>query len=73
MADRYYAFTVALERDMRDDEAQSLMTAISQLRGVLRVEPLMASPETWMAEQRAIRVLGEKVVDAVYPQKAGAQ
>ena len=39
MTDRYSSLTVILERDIREDDATPLIAAISQLRGVARVEP----------------------------------
>lgn len=39
MTDRYNAFTVILENDIRDDDAQPIINAIKQIRGVLDVQP----------------------------------
>lgn len=33
MTDRFHTLTVVLEHDMRDDDAQALISAIGQLRG----------------------------------------
>lgn len=37
MTDRFNALTVVLEKDIREDDAQALLSAIGQLRGVLTV------------------------------------
>lgn len=39
MTDRYNAFTVILENDIREDDAQPIINAIKQIRGVLDVQP----------------------------------
>ena len=39
MTDRYDAFTVVLERNIRTDDAEPVLAAIRQLRGVLDVIP----------------------------------
>lgn len=53
MTDRIYALTVALDRDFRADDAESLMSAIRNLRGVQDVTPLVVAPDMWTAERRA--------------------
>lgn len=67
MTDRYYALTVILEKDMRSDDAEQLIAAIKMIKGVLDVEPHISDPETWMAEERAIRKIGEKLWNVLYP------
>lgn len=44
MTDRFHALTVVLEHDMRDDDAQALIDAIKQMRGVLNVRGEVGSP-----------------------------
>ncbi len=65
MTDRYYALTVALEKDIRSDDAENLIQAIKMLKGVLNVKPEITTPTTWMAEERAIRELKQKLWDAL--------
>jgi hypothetical protein len=43
MTDRYMALTVVLERDLRDDDAAALITALKQLKGVIDVRPVQAT------------------------------
>ena len=61
MTDRYYALTVTLEQDHHQDDARDLLIAIRQLRGVAKVEPLVANSVSAMAEVRAKRALAEKM------------
>lgn len=44
MTDRVRTLTVTLERDYRDDDVQTLVDAIAQLRGVDRVDAEVLSP-----------------------------
>ena len=71
MTDRYHTLTVVLERDTRTDDAEPLIAAIGQMRGVLKVSGLVADSSTYMAEERARRELGEQLWSVLYP-KAGA-
>ena len=66
MTDRYYALTVVLEKDIREDDAEMLINAILMLKKVINVEGNVANPETWMAETRAKRELGEKLWRVLY-------
>ena len=61
MTDRYHTLTVVLERDTRDDDAEPLLAAIRQIRGVLSVTGSVVSPESHMAQERARRELGDKL------------
>jgi hypothetical protein len=44
MTDRYKGFSVTLIKDMRDDDAESLLDALKMLKGVLKVTPVLADP-----------------------------
>ena len=61
MSDRYNYLTVALERDLKDEDAQDLIKAIECLRGVLKVEPNVANSGDWLAETRVRRELVDKL------------
>ena len=61
MTDRYNAFIVILESNIRDDEAQQTIDAIKQIRGVLDVVPHVADSNTAIAEARAKNELWRKV------------
>lgn len=63
MTDRYHSLTVVLEKDMREDDAQALIAAIAQLRGVLKVSGEVADGGSLMAEQRAKYELRARVLE----------
>ena len=63
MTDRYYALTVVLEENTCEDDAESLITAIRMLRGVLSVTPHVADFDTHWAEKRAKDELRRKLME----------
>ena len=69
MTDRYHTLTVVLESDIRDDDADGLMKAILHLRGVAAVSGVVRDMNSYMAEERARRELGGKLLEVIYPQK----
>lgn len=67
MTDRYYALTVVLEKDIRDDDAQPLIDAIKQMRGVLDVAGEVSDLGNYVAESRVKSELGKKMWEVLYP------
>ena len=61
MTDRYHTLTVVLERDTREDDAQCLIDAIAQLRGVASVTGVVADFCEHMAVERAKSELRAKL------------
>lgn len=69
MTDRLNTITVVLEKEMRDDDAEAILAAIRQIRGVLDAKGNVSDMTEWMAESRARRELGEKLLAIIYPPK----
>lgn len=69
MTDRYNTLTVALDRDIREDDAEHLIAAIKMLKGVLAVEGNLADHDAWLAEHRIRRDLSDKLWAVLYPEK----
>ena len=69
MTDRYHSLTVVLEKDIRTDDAEALTDAIKMMRGVLSVSGTVAGIESHMAEERALRHLGQKLWEVLYPKR----
>lgn len=70
MTERYHSLTVVLKKDMREDDAKSLIDAIRQLRGVLEVSGVVADISlSAVAEARIRHELGQKLIDVLYPPK----
>lgn len=71
MTDRYNALTVVLEKDIRDDDAEALLAAIRQLRGVLSVSGNVADMDDHIAQERVRHDLGQKLWDVLHPKHEG--
>lgn len=61
MTDRYCALTVVLDKDYRDDDAESILSAIRMVKGVLSVEPHVSDITQVVAEGRARHDLREEI------------
>lgn len=67
MTNRVNALTVVLENDIREDDAQALIAAIKQLRGVLSVDANITDLAAHVAGERARHELGQKLMAILYP------
>ena len=67
MTDRYFALTVLLERDIREDDLEAVTDAIQMVKGVLKVEPHVTDIDIWAAESRARHKLATKLWAVLYP------
>ncbi|KPK66760.1 MAG: hypothetical protein AMS21_00990 [Gemmatimonas sp. SG8_38_2] len=65
MTDRYYALTVVLDRDIREDDAQPIVEAIKTIRGVLDVQPHVAEFEIHATRHRLWYEMRKRVLDAL--------
>lgn len=48
-----HSLTVSLERDIREDDCESIINAIRAIRGVLRVEGVVADIQFYTAREQA--------------------
>lgn len=69
MTDRLNALTVVLDKDIRVDDAEALISAIRQLRGVASVTGNVSDINTHIAQERARIDLGSKLWEVLYPKK----
>jgi hypothetical protein len=65
MTDRYNAFIVILEKDIRDDDAEDTITALKQIKGVLKVVPNVADADEAIARARVKQEIVEKIWQAL--------
>lgn len=65
MTDRHSSYIVVLESDIREDDAEATLAALRQIRGVLTVEPVVASYEQHVAENRAMHAMRMKLYDFI--------
>lgn len=61
MTDRYNHITVVLEKEMREDDAETVLKAISMIKGVLIVTPNVANPRDHMIKEQAKHELLSKI------------
>jgi hypothetical protein len=65
MTDRYNALTVALSKDIRDDDAESIINAIKALKGVEDVTGNVVDIDSYVAESRVKHEVAVKIIDFV--------
>lgn len=63
MTTRYKSFVVSLEHDIRDDDADAIITALKMVKGVLRVEPQEATVNDLTIQYREKSELRKKLFD----------
>lgn len=65
MTDRFHALTVILEEPIRSDDAQAIIDAIKQIRGVLDVQPEVTDPSHYYAVTKAKNEIARRLFDAL--------
>lgn len=68
MTERIKGVLVTFEKDIRGDDAEAQINAIRQIRGVLSVDPVPASMDDYMAEQRVKFALWDKMREVFFPE-----
>lgn len=71
MTDRIRGFVVALDRDYREDDVEGVRSAISIMRGVISVGPIVAKPDSYIADARALDRLRDRVWAALTSEQGG--
>jgi len=67
MTDHYHSIAVALEKNIRDDDAKPIIDALKMIKGVLSVKPYISDFESHMAEERAKKEYAAKLWKVLYP------
>ena len=68
MTDRIDSLTVVLDKDYRDDDVQTIVNAISMIRGVSLVTPRVVDNVTdHVARERARNEVREKIMMILHP------
>lgn len=63
MTDRIHSLQVVLEKDLREEDAQVLCDAVSQMRGVQAVTGLVGDVGATMAKIRAGTSVRERLIE----------
>lgn len=66
MTDRVRTLTVILDKDYRDDDVESIVHAISSIRGVDRVETRVVQHEDHIARRTVAAAMKNRMLEAVY-------
>lgn len=61
MTDRHAGYIVTLARDIREDDAERIISAILMIKGVMSVDPVVADVGLHMAERRARQDIRDKL------------
>lgn len=69
MTDRIAGFYVALEEDIRVDDAEGLMQAMMHLKGVIAVETVVSDAMSWMRKAQVRQELAQKLMDVLADKK----
>jgi uncharacterized membrane protein len=70
MTDRYHTLTVVLGTDIRADDAEAIINAIQQIRGVISASGVVADPVSHMAVERARRDIADRLWRALNDETA---
>ncbi len=65
MTDRVKGFYVALEKDIRIDDFQSISNAVLMIKGIASVTASIANPEDWMNRQIIKSKLKDNLISAL--------
>lgn len=63
MTARIRSLTIALENDIREDDIQSLVSAIKMMKNVISVTPNQVNPGNWATEMRVKMDMAQKLSD----------
>ena len=69
VTDRIKGLVVTLDKDMRADDTEGIVKAISNIRGVSDVSEMVADPDHYIAVARARQELREKMIDILWPKE----
>jgi len=69
MSDRICSFTVTLDADYKDEDAQYILNAIKMIRGVQSVVPQVLDYSMYIAQERARMELSSKLWTVLHEEK----
>ena len=70
MTDRFFALTVVLDGNIRDDDAEPIIAAIKQLRHVKEVTPHVFSTEAAIARQQGVSKALDHMTKAIFEMRS---
>jgi hypothetical protein len=71
MSDRIFSYTVILDGQYKDEDAQAIQEAIEMIKGVSKVVPKVADMELAFAVDQAKRNLGRDIIELICDKRKG--
>lgn len=69
MTDRFNSLTVVLEKNIRDDDADGIISAIKHIKGVLTVTGNVSDLSEFVAESRIRHEIYMEIINILYPKE----
>lgn len=66
MTERHAGYIVSLDTDLRADDAQVILQALHQIKGVIKVEPVVLQAGIHIAQARAERRIEQRLWKALH-------
>lgn len=63
MTDRYKGFLITLDKEIRSDDAEPIITAFKMIKHVQIVKPYVKSAEDWMLAEKTIYDIQKNMYD----------
>ena len=63
MTDRYKGFLITLDKEIRDDDADQIVTALKMIKGVFSVQPYINSAEDWMMYSKGVWDTRKEIIE----------
>ena len=63
MTDKYKGFLVTLEKEIRDEDAKNILTALGMIKGVQLVKPYVNGCEDWMMYEKGVWDMRKEMFD----------
>jgi hypothetical protein len=67
MTTRLKGLTITLDHNIREDDAQRIIDAISMVKGVMSIKAIESNADDYIIEQRIRNEIGRKLLDIIYP------
>jgi hypothetical protein len=61
MSDRYKGLIIVLDRSYKDEDARHIINALSMIKGVQEVTPIVDNPADWITARQIKFELWEKI------------
>jgi hypothetical protein len=63
MTDRFKGFLITLDKEIREDDAESIINALKMVKGVFQVKSYVSGAEDWMMYEKGVWDTRIKMMD----------